>query len=288
MATTVVSTAPTRDTRARSIRHLFIGWLLVLPLVFFGVGGIFSFEGEGEPRWTGGSSMAGLAQNGHHIGFLGYVVIPGIAYSIVLWQIAMNAKRIASQAMQMKMISLFALLTISSAIWSQDPFRSAYNGIFYCVETLFAFYLILKFDTEEILSLFMMVGSSLCVLSLITIFFFPHYGLTYTARDMGAWHGVSNDRTAAAKCMVFLVSPAIIFRRRLFKYRHMVYIALLLLMMFKARSATGRVVTCVYIALMVLISVLSRFGRRSSLIIGGASLTAAASITYFGLAYLPL
>ncbi len=115
----------------------------------------------------------------------------------MLWQIVMNAKRIASQALQMKMITLLALLTICSAIWSQEPFRSAYNGAFYCIETLFAFYLVLKFDTEEILSLMMMVGSSLCVLSLITVFFFPRFGLTYTARDMGAWHGVFTDRTSA-------------------------------------------------------------------------------------------
>jgi exopolysaccharide production protein ExoQ len=288
MATTVVPAATTRAAPAASVQHMVIGWLLVFPLVFYAVGGVFSFEGEGEPRWTGGSSLAGLAQNGHHIGFLGYVFVPAIAFSIVLWQLVMNAKRIASQALQMKMISLLALLTITSAIWSQQPFRSAYNGAFYCIETLFAFYLVLKFDTEELLSLMMMVGSSLCVLNLITVFFFPRFGLTYTLRDMGAWHGEFSDRTAAAKCMVFLLSPAIIFRRGRFNYRQMLYIALVLLMIVMSRSATGRVISCVYIALMALISVLSRFGRRSALILGGAVLAVAASITYVALTYLPL
>jgi exopolysaccharide production protein ExoQ len=192
------------------------------------------------------------------------------------------------QALQMKMITLLALLTICSAIWSQDPFRSAYNGVFYLIETLFAFYLVLKFDTEEILSLIMMVGSSICVLSLITVFFLPRFGLTYSARDMGAWHGVFADRTSAGKCMVFFLSPAIIFRRGRFNYRHIVYIALVFLMIFMARSATGRVILCLYVALMAMISFLSRFGRRSSLLIGGAFLAAAALITYVGLAYLPL
>ena len=75
----------------------------------------------------------------------------------------------------MKMITLLALLTICSAIWSQDPFRSAYNGAFYRIETLFAFYLVQKFDPEEILSIIMMAGSSICVLSLIMVFFFPRF-----------------------------------------------------------------------------------------------------------------
>jgi O-antigen ligase len=262
--------------------------MLVVPLIFFAVEGNFSFEGSGEGAMTGGAPLAGLASSGHHFGFLGYVVFPGIAFSIVLWQIMINAKRIALQALQMKMITLLALLTICSAIWSQDPFRSAYNGVFYCIETLFAFYLVLKFDTEEILSLIMMVGSSVCVLSLITVFFLPRFGLTYSARDMGAWHGVFGDRTSAGKCMVFLLSPAIIFRRRRFSYRLIVYIALVFLMIFMARSATGRVILCLYVALMAMISFLGRFGRRSSLLIGGAFLAAAALITYVGLAYLPL
>jgi exopolysaccharide production protein ExoQ len=256
--------------------------------MFFAVSGSFSFEGAGGGAVTSEASLAGLASSRHTTGFLGYVVIPGIAFSIVLWQIVINAKRIVSQALQMKMITLLALLTICSALWSQDPFRSAYNGVFYCIETFFAFYLVLKFDTEELLALIMMVGSSLCVLGLITVLFFPQFGLTYSARDLGAWHGVFTDRTSAGKCLVFLLSPAIIFRRRQFGYRHIVYIALVLLMIFMAHSATGRVLSCVYVALMAVISLLSRFGRRSSLLIGVAFLTAAALIIYFGLAYLPL
>jgi exopolysaccharide production protein ExoQ len=287
-ATAVDPTTTNGAARSQPIPHLVIAWILVLPLMFFAVAGNFSFEGSGEGAMTGGAPLAGLASSGHHFGFLGYVVFPGIAFSIVLFQIVVNAERIALQALQMKMITLLALLTICSALWSQDPFRSAYNGIFYFIETLFAFYLVLKFDTEEILSLMMMVGSSLCVLSLMTVIFLPRFGLTYSARDMGAWHGVFTDRTTAGKCLVFLLSPAIIFGRRRFSYRHIVYIALLLLMIFMAKSATGRVISCVYIALMATISFLSRFGRRSSLLIGSTFLAAGALITYLGLAYLPL
>jgi O-antigen ligase len=59
-------------------------------------------------------------------------------------------------------------------------------------------------------------------------------------------------------------------------------------MIFMARSATGRVISCLYVALMAMISFLSRFGRRSSLLIGAAFLTAAALIICVGLPYLPL
>jgi exopolysaccharide production protein ExoQ len=288
---TAIAAGPTTTTgaiRSRSLRHLVAAWMLMLPLMFYAVGGSFSFEGAGDNAISSGASLGGLASTGRNLGFVGYIVIPGIAYSIVLWLILKNAKRIVSQALRMKMITLLALLTICSAIWSQDPLRSAYEGIFYLMETLFAFYLVRKFDPEEILSIIMMAGSSVCVLSLITVFFFPQYGVTHTARDLGAWHGVFTDRTAAGKCFVFLLSPAIIFRRRLFGYRHMIYIALMSLMIFMAHAATARVILLFYIGLMAVIGFSSNFGRRSSLIILCTFLAGAAFIIYVGIAYSPV
>jgi O-antigen ligase len=256
--------------------------MLMLPLVFYAAHGTFTFQGNANiPGGTG--SLAGLAGSGRNLGFLGQIIIPGTAYSIVLWLIVMNAKRIVSQALQMKMITLLALLTICSALWSQDPLRSAYNGVFYCIDTLFAFYLVLKFDTEEILSLVMMGGVSVSVVCLILVFFFPQYGTLHG----GAWRGMFGDRTQAAKCFVFLLSPAIIFRRRSFSYRHMIYIALLSLMIFMEYAMTARILLLVYIALMASISVSSKFGRRSSLLIIGMFLAAAALLVCIGLPFFP-
>jgi exopolysaccharide production protein ExoQ len=286
MATAVIPTAKTENTRSRCIQHLVLPWMLMLPLMFFAVGGSFSFEGAGT-NTANGSSLSGLASSGHNLGFVGYIVIPGAAYSIALWQVVINARRIVAKALQMKTITLLALLTICSALWSQDPFRSAYYGVFYSIGTFFAFYLVLKFETEEILSLVMTAGSLLCVLSLVMVFFFPQFGLSYTARDMGAWHGVFTDRTTAAKCSVFLLSPAIVFRRGRLSYSHLIYIALMSLTIFMAHSATARVVLIAYIALMVLLRVSGMFGRRSSFLVIGIFLVTTALIISAGLPFLP-
>jgi exopolysaccharide production protein ExoQ len=282
MATTVVPATTIRGTRSRSIPHLVLGWVLMVPLIFYAVHGTFSFQGNANNP-GGPGSLSGLAEPGHDRGLLGSVVIPGTAYLIVLWLIVMNAKRIVSQALQMKMITLLALLTICSALWSQDPFRSAYNGVFYFIDTLFAFYLVLKFDPEEIQSLVMMGGVSVSVLCLVMVIFFPQYGTLHG----GAWRGIFGDRTQAAKCFVFLLSPAILFRRRSSGYRHIIYIALLSLMIFMAYAMTARLVLLVYIALMASISVSSKFGRRSSLLILGMFLAVAALLVCIGLPFFP-
>ena len=161
----------------------------MLPLIFFAVHGNFSFQGAGNSSLIN-ASMSGLTSSGRHLGFVGYIVIPGIAYSIVLWVLLINGKRVVTQALQMRLLTFLALFTICSALWSQDPFRSAYNGFFYLIETLFAFYLVLKFDPEEILSIMMMTGLSISILSLITVFLFPRFGVMQSARDGAAWIGV--------------------------------------------------------------------------------------------------
>ncbi len=58
----------------------------MIPLVFFAIGGKFSIEdtsnGVGD-----GSSLSRLASSGGKPGFLGYVVFPGVVYSIVIFLI---------------------------------------------------------------------------------------------------------------------------------------------------------------------------------------------------------
>jgi exopolysaccharide production protein ExoQ len=172
----------------------------------------------------------------------------------------------------MKLITLLSLLTIGSALWSQDPLRSAFNGTLYTVETLFAFYLAVKFDAEKMTSIMMMVGGVLGGFGLIMALLFPQLGTLHSARDGLAWQGLFSDRSAAAKCLVFLLSPALTLHRRSFRYRQVIYIALMSLMIFMAHAMTARVVLLAYVVFMALIRVFTKFGRRSALLVCGGLL----------------
>ena len=70
--------------------------------------------------------------------------------------------------------------------------------------------------------------------------------------------------------MLYLLSPAIIFRRRSFNYRHVLYIAACCYSWSSWRTPRpARVILLLYIALMASLAVSRKFGRRSSLLIGG-------------------
>jgi exopolysaccharide production protein ExoQ len=281
----VAPTVTYSAVRSPSTRNLVIGWVLILPISFLAVGGVFSFEDSGGS--SNGSSLAGLASTGRHLGFMGHIVLPGMVYSIVLWLILINLNRIISLALQVKVITLLTLLTICSAVWSQDPSRSAMNGCFYLIGTLFAFYLVLKFDPREMISIMMMAGAVIGVFGLILVIAFPQFGTGDSARDGWVWQGVFGDRSGAAKNLVFFLSPALTLRPRSFRYYHLAYIALMLLMIFMAHAMTARVVLLAYLVFMVLIRTFLSFGRRSAFLICGLLLATSVLIACITLPFVP-
>jgi exopolysaccharide production protein ExoQ len=120
------------------------------------------------------------------------------------------------------------------------------------------------------------------------VIFLPQFAVVSTARDPLAWQGVFSNRSGAAKCMVFLLSPALTLRRGSFRYRHVIYIALMSLMIFMAHAMTARVVLLAYVLFMVLIRLFTSFGRRSAPLICSLLVAAAAVTVFFSLPLLPL
>lgn len=218
-------------------------WILVLPLVFFAAHGAFSFQSAGYAAERG---MPGVIETRAR-GLFGEVLIPGVVYAIVTWLLWSNRRLIVSCAKQFKMLTLLALLTMISAVWSSDPMRSLLFGLFYLLGTLFAYYLVIQLDPDEIAALMMRAGVVVLVLCAILVLLFPKFGIMHgVPRIEGAWQGIFIDRANAAKCLVFLMSPALLSRGRSRK-RRLVYIAALSVMLFETRVVTAIVVLFLFV-----------------------------------------
>ncbi len=267
------------------VTHLFLGWMLVLPLIFFAVSGNFWFENPYNETLSQGTSLSGLVPT-RSMGIVGYVVIPGIAYSIVMWLLTLNWERVLSLALKMKMLTLLALLTIVSAVWSQNPFRSAYNGLFYLIGTLFAFYLIAKFEPEQIMTLTMLTGTAVCILGLVLVIFFPRYGVAnFEVRTAGSWRGLFTGRTNAANCLTFLLSPALVFGYRRFNLWRVAYILLVGTSIVMAHAVTALIICSFYTLFMVLIYLARRLERRTALVLAMVGMPFCALVIYLGVPY---
>ena len=263
------------DVSAPSILQSMRTWAIALVLVIFAGDGTFSF-------------LIPVGMRARHLGIVDTVVIPGLAYGIVSWLILSQIKKVWTVALQMKTLMLLAVMTIFSAAWSQDPVRSLYNGVFYLLCTLFAFYLVACFPAKDIMTFIMLAGAIVCSLGLFLVIFFPRFGLSdLEIRTAGAWKGMFIDRTSAGKCLVFLLTPAFGFGFgfRQLSYR-IGYAALLILSILKAQAATAVIVLACYVFFLLLLSVARRLERRTALVFGITFVSVVPIVAFFGIAFL--
>jgi O-antigen ligase len=253
-ATLTRETETGRTLLAPSIINQLPGWLMTIPFMFFACHGAFSFQSDGQA--VGGFLPGAVEQR--NPGFVGYVVIPGIAYGIVLWQMKSQWKRIVTYAGHFRLLTFLAVMTIVSALWSQNPFRSVQFGFFYLLGTLFAYYLIIRFEPAEIMALVSRAGVILCVLSVILAIAFPKFGLSSDLRSPGSWRGIFIDKTTAAKEIIFMLSPTLATWGSRSMTRQLLLIALPLLIIIKAHAVTGFIVLVLYAGFLGCL----RFGRR--------------------------
>jgi len=236
-------------------------WLLALSFVFFAVRGVFSFQtGDNE---VGGFSPGSVATRSQ--GIVGHIVFPGIAYSIVMWLIISNWREVLTLLMRFKALTLLGSLAILSTLWSQDPMRSAVNGTFFLIGTLFAYALVSRFRPEQIMNVTCMTGYIVALLGLFLVIAFPQFGITHNLRDAGEWRGIFLDKSAAGKALTFMLSPVIAFWSMRFSFRRIFYAILMALMIFETHSATARLVLVAYSAFVVVVAVARRLGLRLSL-----------------------
>lgn len=251
-------------------------------MLFLAVHGVFSFQ-TGTTADIDIGSLSGLAPTRSR-GILDQVILPGLAYSIIVYAVFVSFRQIAPLVTHMKTMMVLTSLTILSTLWSQDPLRSAYSGVFYLLGTLFAFYLVLRFTDSQVLDLFILLGLLACVLGITIVIVAPQIGITASqGRTAGAWRGIFVDRTTAGKCLTFLLSPALVFGYRKLTVWRASYIVLLLGSIVMARAVSALVVLVLYTSFMLLLHHLRRMERKNVValcLVGVAGLVAAAGIIY--------
>jgi exopolysaccharide production protein ExoQ len=258
-------------------------WVLILPFIFLAAHGVFSYQTA--QAYVGGQ-IPGESERNRGV-FIDFVV-PGIAYGIMLWHMKSCWRSIVSYATHFKVFTCLALLAICSAAWSQDPWRSFFFGSSYLLCTMFAYYLVIRFEPDELMSLVSRTGVIACLLGLFAVAFFPQYGILNTdVRDVGSWRGIFIDRTSAAKVLVFLLSPTLIAWGSRSKRRQILTSLLFLLMIIKAKAVTAIFVLFIILAFLIFLRVGRKLGPRLSLAFLVCVATGTGLVALFAYEYLP-
>ena len=282
MSTAIVKPSHSRNEARRSVSsgRQGLSWALMVPLLFLIVHGTFSFQ---SGTAVGGFSPGGVST--HDPGIFGYA-FAAISYLMVAWLIQTKLNAVISLAVHFKILTLLALLAMASAVWSQSPAKSLFYGALYLVSTLFGYYLVIRFEPDEIMEMVSRLGVLTAVLGLLVVILLPRFGLTHgDARNGSGWQGLFSDRTGAAKSFVYLISPALISRGKRSTVVWLLSILLMLAMIYMAHSVTAIFILFIYLMFLVVLRVSRRVDSRllvMAIVIGGflAMLAAFIGIEY--------
>ncbi len=164
---------------------------------------------------------------------------------------------------RMKSLSLLALLTVLSAIWSQDRAQTLHFSLFILLTTLFAYYLTRRFSVLQQMQLFLLGGTLVGVASLLLALFVPIYGVHQSVRG-AAWQGIFVTKNELAMLVLFFMTP-IGFVRLKYPILRYLYLGLSFLLIYKSESKTGLICGVLYLIAIPILYTLARFGARSRL-----------------------
>lgn len=200
-----------RSMSAKPLCSLAITWVLLTPLLLLAAGGGFSFE-FGTLNTQIGYSGVGLtainASGSSLLRFQAYVL------SLFCGLLAIPAiPAILRGLRENLLLSLLVCYAFCSVCWSQNPRMTIAASGFLAVNVALAFYLLWRFDSNDVMKLIMLVGTTAAVGSLLLILFLPQYGTQLRGSYAnGAWQGIFGHKNACAAALTYLLTPAFFVR----------------------------------------------------------------------------
>ncbi|MBZ5678042.1 MAG: O-antigen ligase family protein [Acidobacteriia bacterium] len=169
-----------------------------------------------------------------------------------------------------KWILVLVLLAAASALWSNDPYKTLRGSSVLLASTAFGIYLGTRYTVSEQLRLLAWTCFLFIVPSYFTALFLPAYGIQHEfAYD--AWKGIFMHKNGLAEAAVFAV-PVFAFVRPMARWLRYLGLTAAFGLILLSRSATGLIVFCVVLAL--LLSYIVIRVRLISVILAGLSVGA--------------
>lgn len=174
-------------------------WLLLVPMLFFFSNGNFSFTTRTTDAMS--AQNAYLTQTAQGIRpqvvlFYGFMLILCfIGYRVTLRGFAANPLVVIPMAW-----------CALSTVWSASPALSMRGTIDLAMTAFFAVYIYEAFATEDLMKLWIFVGSVAAITSLAMIVFLPKYGITQIT-GYYEWRGITSHKNALGLGMAYLLTP---------------------------------------------------------------------------------
>jgi exopolysaccharide production protein ExoQ len=179
-------------------------WGLMLPLLYFALDGVSPFSnGPASMRAvsTGGSPLWDRLSNVLIVG--GCMIFVIRRYHAVLWL-----------SRQMKLVVLFPLLALIFCPVSQQITRTISSDSVLTGGILLIFYIMSRYTLNEVLELFLVLGTGTIVASILFAIALPQYGRDLMGGHSSAWKGIFSAKNYLGNIALFFLTAAVSYRPR--------------------------------------------------------------------------
>ena len=236
----------------------------MIPLLVFASQWGFSFE-HGSQNSTVGSHIQGTDDS------TPLKVQSAIVYLTCAFFMVRFTRAILVDFYTDLLVSGLPVLAFLSILWSQFPLITMVHAVLLATNVAFAFYLLERFSTNDLLKLLLMVGTLAVIGSLLLIVFLPQYGLQERSSvTSGAWEGIFAQKNICGMVLTNLLLPAFFVQiksqyARVFRNTYIVVVVAIIAM---SRSAGAWVICAACILFVVTMRFLVRMSRKDISLIG--------------------
>jgi O-antigen ligase len=253
-------------------------WGLLLPLLYFALDGVSPFLNSPTAlRAVGTISEGGVL--GERFGKL-------LMFVLCMIFVAQRHQAVRRLSMQMKLVTSFPILALLLFPVSQMASRTISSGALLLAGILLMYYIMSRYAFDELLELFLILGTGTIVASIVFALALPQYGLDLMGGHTGAWKGIFSAKNCLGNMALFFLTMAVSYRGRTLFLRsvRIWQIIFCLIAIAFSRAATAYLLTAIYIVYFVAMKALHRFRKKDYfvlciLLLGGLSVAAVMIVT---------
>jgi exopolysaccharide production protein ExoQ len=236
-------------------------WGLLLLLLYFALDGVSPFVNAPTAlRAVATSSEGGII--GERLTKLGMFVICIIV-------VAQRRQVVCRLSMQMKLVTGFPILALLLFPVSQQATRTISSGALLLAAILLMYYIMSRYQFDELLELFLILGTGTMVASIVFALALPQYGLDRMGGHSTAWKGIFSAKNYLGDLAVFFLTMAVSYRGRtsfLRSVRASQIVSCLVAIAF-SRAATAYLLTAIYVVYFVIMKTLHRFRKKDYFVV---------------------
>jgi exopolysaccharide production protein ExoQ len=267
-----------RAAESASIWNRASTWGLLLPLLYFALDGVSPFLNSPTAlRAVGTVSEGGVL--GERFGKL-------LMFVLCMLFVAQRHQAVRRLSMQMKLVTSFPILALLLFPVSQLATRTISSGALLLGGILLMYYIMSRYAFDELLELFLILGTGTIVASIVFALALPQYGLDLMGGHTGAWKGIFSAKNCLGNMAIFFLTMAVSYRGRTLFLRsvRISQIIFCLIAIAFSRAATAYLLTAIYIVYFVAMKTLHHFRKKDYfvlciLLLGTLSLAAVMIVT---------